>query len=60
LTPWALLHYHCQENLGFLRHRLGGQSTEIGAYQEVASVLQMVRDAGFERVGLATEKRKPD
>jgi biopolymer transport protein TolR len=29
-------------------------------YQEVASVLQMVRDAGFERVGLATEKRKPD
>ena len=29
-------------------------------YQEVASVLQMVRDAGFERVGLATEKRKHD
>jgi biopolymer transport protein TolR len=29
-------------------------------YQEIASVLQMVRDAGFERVGLATEKRKPD
>ena len=29
-------------------------------YQEVASVLQMVRDAGFERVGLATEKRKPN
>jgi biopolymer transport protein TolR len=29
-------------------------------YQEVASVLQMVRDAGFERVGLTTEKRKPD
>ena len=29
-------------------------------YQEIASVLQLVRDAGFERVGLATEKRKPD
>ena len=29
-------------------------------YREVASVLQMVRDAGFERVGPATEKRKPD
>jgi biopolymer transport protein TolR len=28
-------------------------------YQAVASVLQMVRDAGFERVGLATDKRKP-
>lgn len=29
-------------------------------YQEIASVLQLVRDAGFERVGLATEQRKPD
>ena len=29
-------------------------------YQEVASVLQMVRDAGFERVGLATERPKAD
>ena len=29
-------------------------------YREVAAVLRMVRDAGFERVGLATEKRKPD
>ena len=29
-------------------------------YQEIASVLQMVRDAGFERVGLATEKRQLD
>jgi biopolymer transport protein TolR len=29
-------------------------------YQEVASVLQMVRDAGFDRVGLATERRQPN
>jgi biopolymer transport protein TolR len=29
-------------------------------YKQVASVLRMVRDAGFERVGLATEKRKPN
>jgi biopolymer transport protein TolR len=28
-------------------------------YQAVAALLQMVRDAGFERVGLATDKRKP-
>jgi len=29
-------------------------------YKQVASVLRLVRDAGFERVGLATEKRKPN
>jgi len=29
-------------------------------YKQIASILRMVRDAGFERVGLATEKRKPD
>jgi biopolymer transport protein ExbD len=29
-------------------------------YREVASVLRIVRDAGFERVGLATRRRNAD